>query len=85
LDFRSGTIPSAGIRSTKEKPRRTTGLKNREWGPTCNKPHPFTFASQHVLGAGYNSLGHDSARMPSALTAGRLRLNRAGGPQNIGS
>src|SRR5215469_5066614 len=22
--------------------------EHRVWGPTCNKPHPFTFASQHV-------------------------------------
>ena len=71
----------------KEKAPPDDGAKDcHAWGyarVTQSKPHPFTFAGQHVqIGAGYNSLGHDSlcadrgraqppARLPSALTAGR--------------
>jgi hypothetical protein len=30
--------------------------KDRTWGPTCNKPHPFTLACQHVrIGAAGNA------------------------------
>jgi hypothetical protein len=70
--FRSKAIRGAGIGSRKKKPRRMTGLKTVMHGATQRslKQSPTRSHSQHVqIGAGYNSLGHDSARLPSALTA----------------
>jgi hypothetical protein len=40
FDFRNGTIPSAGIGSTKEKPRRATGLK-KGVGPDMQQAPPL--------------------------------------------
>src|SRR5262249_16642130 len=61
---------AAGQFATRElfperKTTQMTGLKTvMHWGygrVTQSKPHPFTFAGHHVqIGAGYNSLGHDS-------------------------
>jgi hypothetical protein len=52
LVFRSKAIQVAGIGSRKKKPRRMTGLKTVMHGATQGslkqRPHPFTFAGQHV-------------------------------------
>ena len=47
--FRSRTIPSAGIGSTKKSPA-GCGAKGVMVGPgdSTDRPHPFTFAGQHV-------------------------------------
>jgi hypothetical protein len=47
---RSKQFAARGIGSTKKRPCRSGAkrYKCRAWGPTCNKPHPFTFAGQHV-------------------------------------
>jgi hypothetical protein len=53
----AGQIRDTPASSRKEKPRQMTGLKNVMHGATQrvtqSKPHPFTFAGQHVqIGAG---------------------------------
>jgi len=81
--FRSKAIRGAGIGSRKKKPRRMTGLKTVMHGATQgftqSKPHPFTFAGQHVqIGAGYNSLGHDLLGRAEPRPACRPHSRRVG-------
>ena len=88
LDFRSGTIPSAGIGSRKKKPRRMTGLKTVMHGATqghSNKAPPV-----HIRGPtrpnwggggslfGYNFLGHDALTRALCKPRPALRLHAAG-------
>jgi hypothetical protein len=84
LDFRNGHFRARGW-FQKEKPRRATGLRVSCIGPhkvNQSKPHPFTFAGQHVqIGAGYNSLGHGSLlrRSRSCPAPGPLAVRIHGG------
>ena len=73
----------------KRKAQPGDGAKGRNWGPSCNKPHPFTFASQHVgIGAavgGFWGLGYDAlspARCAKPRPALRLTTGRVGGPRD---
>ena len=60
----SAQLRTRGLVPKKKSPAGRRGYRCHAWGPTCNKPHPFTFAGQRVrIGAAASRfLGHNFLR-----------------------